>query len=373
MIWPDFPLAPGRLEALIPPQALPFINPNIQKIQRTNSETRNPVYRVWSGGETRIVKWFLPELDPFYDSRYRREEKVLWLLNRWFSGRVPQLYGGLISSDQAVLVEQDVGEQSLDVLLDAAPGSAERFQLAGQGVDFLVDFHRVCQENYGPFYRTCYSVVLDRLTHKIYLRRAQIALGRLLLLQDFLRKKISARRAVETSAAQLVALATDRLGAEFFQHYAAQVVAPLMRAPRQILHNSLSPFHLFWADKLYLIDFETMSVGAAQVDLAELVGSPQMRLESEQRLALVQAYYRSLEHARRQHWPEFLANYYNALASRSLDYVGTTAIRYLRFIAQNSEEKALSDLRRLKRYRQCVVEALANVPAPELARSMPRV
>jgi thiamine kinase-like enzyme len=377
--WPDFPKHLSQTDVIIAPEILiSLINKNTQRInqvQKVNAETRNPVYRLWLAGETSavIVKWFLPELDQFYDSRYRREEKILYLLNKWFSRRVPQLYGGLITGNFAVIVEQDVGRQTLACMLDNTEDEAEKFDIALQGLEILADFHRICQTHYTVFYRTCYSTNLDRLTIKTYLRRARIAMGRLLLLQDVLQNRLAADEADKKNAGQLEALATARLGDKFFEWFAGQVVIPLMHAPRQIVHNSFSPYHLLWSDHWSLIDFETMSVGAAQIDLAEFVGAPEATFSTERQLSLAEIYYELRDDTRRPSWPDFVANYFNALAARSLDYVGTTAFRYIKYMAQQQEERALFNLNRARTYRVNVIEALKRNQGNGLADSIPQI
>ncbi|MDM8527631.1 phosphotransferase [Anaerolineales bacterium HSG24] len=337
--------------------------------------TRNPVYRMWVQDESCpiIVKWFLPEFDPFYRNRYRREEKILWLLNQWFSNRVPELYGGAVTNDFAVLIEQDVGTKSLDCMLNTITDKTHKFDISSQGVEFLADFHRVCQKHYTVFYRVCYSTNLDRLTLKTYLRRAKIAIGRLLLLNKVLEKKFTANQAIKVNIAQLETIAIDELGDKFFEWYTANVIAPLIRTPRQIVHNSFSPFHLIWSDHWSLIDFETMSVGATQIDLAEFVGSPKLTLSNEYQYLLIEKYYKLRDYSHQSLWSEFLKNYYNALATRSLDYLGTTAFLGVRYISQQQDDKVRLNLERARQYRSRMIEALKNNYGNNLPSDIPHV
>jgi hypothetical protein len=295
------------------------------------------------------------------------------LLNWWFDNKAPKRYGGIITNDFAVLVEQDLGGQTLDVTLANTESEAEEFTIALQSVEFIEEFHRICQEHYTAFYRTCYSTDLDRLTRKTYLRRARIALGRLLLLGHFLKEKISIEGIQRLSASQLEALAIEHFGDEFFAWYIDKIATPLVHAPRQILHNSLSPFHLVWNDSLYLIDFETMSVGAAQIDLAEFLGAPEINLSCEKQLTLVERYYELRGNAKQQEWSAFVANYYNALVSRNLDYLGTTAFRYIKYAALGEEERAFLQLNRARQYQSRVLEAVKAGHGNTLPCDIPQV
>jgi hypothetical protein len=375
--WPDFPSQLSQTAALITPAALASLarkgSIQLTHVRRINTETRNPVYRLQTADDPAavIVKWYLPQLDRFYDARYRREEKILWLLNRWLPERVPQLYGGLITAEFAVLLQQDVGEQTMTNSLAEAPNDARRLDLAQQGLDLLAQFRRVGQEHYQAFYRTCYSIDLDRLTPNTYFRRAKIALGRLLLLQALLQDKLSAGQAIQTHGSFIETMTTQCIKASFFEQYRRRVIAPLASAPRQILHNAFSPFHLLWHENWRLIDFETMSVGAAQIDLAEFVGAPELTLSPDQTLALVERYYELT--ANPEPWPIFVTNFYNALASRSLDYVGTAAYQCVKYMAQQADDKAQRLLHRTRQYRARLIEALEHSEASALAGEIPRI
>jgi hypothetical protein len=367
----------SQTAALITPAALASLarkgSTQRTHVRRINTETRNPVYRLQMTDDPTavIVKWYLPELDRFYDARYRREEKMLWLLNRWLPERVPQLYGGLITAEFAVLLQQDVGEQTMADSLAKAPDDVHRLDLAQQGLDLLAQFHRVGQEQYQAFYRTCYSVDLDRLTPGTYFRRAKIALGRLLLLQALLQDKLAAAQAARAHLVFIETMATQRIKAVFLEQYRRRVIAPLVNAPRQILHNAFSPFHLLWSESWRLIDFETMSVGAAQIDLAEFVGAPELTLSPDQVLTLVERYYELTCNS--EPWPIFVTNFYNALASRSLDYVGTTAYHCIKHMADQADDKAQRLLHRTRQYQARLIEALEHGEATALAAEIPRI
>lgn len=375
--WPDFPSQLSQTAALITPALLASLagKGSSQRTEawRIKTESRNPVYRLRTAGDPTavIVKWYLPQLDRFYDARYRREEKMLWLLNRWLPERVPQLYGGLITAEFAVLLQQDVGQQTMAGSLTEAPNDAHRLGLARQGLDLLVQFHRLGQKQYQVFYRTCYSVDLDRLTLTTYVRRANIALGRLLLLQALLQDKVSAHQAAQANVPFIETLITQHITAGFFEQVRHRVIEPLVSAPRKILHNAFSPFHLLWNEGWRLIDFETMSVGAAQIDLAELVGAPELTLPPDQTLALVERYYELTTNP--EPWPSFVTNFYNALASRSLDYVGSTAYQCIKHMARQADDKAQRLLQRTRQYQARLIEALEHGEAAALASEIPRI
>ncbi len=362
--WPNFPQTSAPVPT--PNALLPLIYKDtrpITRLKKANAATRNPVYRLWlaDAPEPIIIKWFLPELDPFFDSRYRREEKILWLLNRWFGARVPTLYGGLIKPTFALLAEQDVGRQTLDDRLAATADEAEKFEIALAGIKLLAEFHQVCQRHYTVFHRTCYSVDLDRLTLKTYLRRARIALGRLWLLEDVRQKKIAPAQALTLKTSQLEAQAVAHLGHTFFQWYTQAVLKPLRQAPRQIIHNSFSPFHLIWNSHWALIDFETMSVGAAQIDLAEFIGAPTMTFSTEQQQTLVEHYCRLKDDNPQSPDPDFMAGYHCALVTRSLDYLGVAALRCIKYMAEQKTAQVSLYRNRATQYQLRLVTALTAI------------
>lgn len=322
-----------------------YDNGPLIEVKRINGSSRNPVYRlsgeqnIWSF----IAKFYLPGADPFYDSRFRREEKVLTLLNKWYSEHVPRIHGGIITQTYGVILQENMGDASLDDLLRRAATPDVAYHMAETAVDLLVGFHSVCMEHFDIFNRTIRSVDLDRLTMRTLVRRACIALGRLALMGRFRTSTFSSSDIRDLSSSTVERLGMELVGREFFRIYHQEIIHPLMKAPRQIIHNSFSPFHLVFDARFTIIDFETMSLGPAQVDLAELLGAPTMVFSKEEKLQLAKRYYEQLRlkgRAAEESWETFHANLERALISRSLDYLGTTAIRYVRQMQANSSEAA---------------------------------
>ena len=223
-------------------------------------------------------------------------------------------------------------------------------------------------EHFQPFYRTIQSIDLDRLNAPTFMRRLDVALGRVWHLRS--RAAGGAVPALPFPA-DLTALARAAVPAGFRAAYRRQVVRPLLTAPRGIVHNSFSPQHVILRapDAAALIDFETVALGAAQIDLAELLEAPAVCLAAKERLELVARYYRAkaAAGARRDAWPEFERVYHCAAIARSLDYAGTTALRHLQFTARGDAAAAAEALARRDVYLARAQEGFAAIGAPEMA------
>lgn len=345
----------------------------VGRVEPLDSGQRNPVARVVLRSDARdlacVAKFYLPAIDRFYDHHFRREEKILNLLNRFFPRRAPEVYGGLLVEGRAgLLLMEDAGREALDVHLGRAEGAAHR-DLVAAGVRFLGEFHTMAREHFQPFYRTIQSIDLDRLNAPTFMRRLDVALGRVWHLRSR-----PAGTATLPAAAELAALARAAVPAGFRAAYRRQVVRPLLAAPRGTVHNSFSPQHLIMRapDPPMLIDFETVALGAAQIDLAELLEAPAVRLAAPERLEFVARYHATMvaAGAREDTRSEFERVYHCAAIARSLDYAGTTALRHLQFSARGDETAAAEALARKDVYLARARESLVAIGAAEMARAV---
>jgi aminoglycoside/choline kinase family phosphotransferase len=320
------------------------------------SDQRNLICRATLRGRTGksvfIAKFYDPAIDRFFDHHYRREEKILTLLNRWFGAHTPRVYGGLLVEEQvALLLMEDAGARNLGGALVASTGAAHRAALQA-GVELLSAFHRVTDEHRATFVRIVQSIDLDRLSGPVYRRRLAVALGRM--------------------------HRTPPRG--FYADFARAIIRPLLAAPRGIVHNSFSPQHVILgesaspaasgADGLQtprLIDFETVAVGPAQIDLAELLEAPAVRLDAREKLDLVRGYYREVARTRGESWRDFVRAYQCATVVRSLDYAGTTTLRHVQALEQDDAPGAQVALERRTAYLRGAVRALEALGEGRLA------
>lgn len=320
----------------------------VEAFESIATGSRNILQRVELGNasgasETAVLKWYLPDLDVFFEHRYRREEKILALLNLWFPQRVPKVYGGIIVPGRVgILILEDLGSDLLEDNL-AKKSPEERHTVLSQAIDMLVELHTVTQSYYTPFFRICYSIELDRLTLRTYARKLRIALNRLIHFYGIVKGMIGdGPIADELGIPRLELIKCDVRWGSIRDSYNTAVIRPLIDWPRGIIHNSFSPSHLLLHNgRLKVIDFETMTVGAAQVDLAEFLRHPSINASPDEVRVGMQQYLRSSrDRFPEVGWGEFERTFWCANISRSLDYAGTMARRCVKYLASSQVDSA---------------------------------
>ena len=216
-----------------------------------------------------ILKVVRAAQDRFWDHHLRREHRVLDLLARWWPGGAPRPYGAVFSDRWGLLLMEDAGPLSLaeSLLLPSASrrcADAPATPLTEAGansaglllavVERVASLHEALRAHHLAFYRTCHSVDLDRMSQASLLSRLRVA-------RDRLRGADAPSRAA-TLPRPLVAA------------YARQVSAPLLHGPRQMIHNSLSPLSVVLGPAIRLVDWETMTKAAPELDVADLLRYP---------------------------------------------------------------------------------------------------
>ncbi|HJO07419.1 MAG TPA: phosphotransferase [Chloroflexota bacterium] len=270
-----------------------------------------------------VVKSYHEQADEYFDHRFRREERVLDLLGRYALGVAPRSFGGrIISGHSAFLILEDLGDRPLHYHLDGADPAARR-ELLGSGVDLLARFHRVADEYSGIFRAVCRSSILDRVNAATLLRRFDIAVGRL---------GGDGGRAL------------GRVRAAFRE----EVIRPLMQGPGRVIHNSFSPLNICTvADgSQRIVDMETMSIGPAELDLAELLIYPGGGGDLQDEIV---ARYVT-EMGPQSAAPDSGRRLQLAAMTRALDYAGTLATRRQRFAEAGLEDLAGAQERRCAEY-----------------------
>jgi hypothetical protein len=306
-----------------------IVDPEEMEWSVVTPESRHSIWRLAlperdGNAASYVVKSYHEQADEYFDHRFRREERVLDLLGRYAPGLAPRAYGGrIIAGHSACLILEDLGDRPLHHDLDGAAAGVRR-ELLRRSIDLLARFHRVADEYSGIFRAVCRSSVLDRVNTATLLRRFDIAVGR--LSEDGGRAPGTVRAA-----------------------FREEVIRPLLQAPGRVIHNSFSPLNICTvADgSQRIVDMETVSIGPAELDLAELLVYPGDG-DSGSRDELVAAYFAAMgdgavvaDAAGRLHL---------AAVTRALDYAGTLATRRQRFAQAGLEDLALAQERRCGEY-----------------------
>ncbi len=305
-------------------------------------ESRHRVWRLrlpdgTPGPKSYVVKHYHHTTDRYFDHRFRREERALSLLGSLAPGLVPTVHGGSITEGQgAFLVLEDLGDMTLHVELEASPSEARR-RLMIQATDSLVALHRETDLHAPIFRALCYSTNLDRISSNTMMARFKIALNR-----------------CSNPDAKLPFSAAER-NAEFHR----EIVAPLLKSRRRVIHGSYSPLNLCVTDagQTTIVDLETLSTGPAEMDLAELLSYPLVSFGQDED-SFVDRYANSLDRVEPN--PEFRMRVHLAAVARCIDYAGTLTLRQARFEREGHHELALVQLHRRNLYVQEAVKRAAE-------------
>ena len=285
-------------------------------------ESRHGIWRLGlpseiPGPKSYVVKCYRRANDRFFDHRFRREERALDLLGRHVPGITPTLLGGSITEGHsAFLVIEDLGDSTLHVELENSP-VASRKALMLRTMDALTALHREMDRHSGLFRALCYSSNLDRVNSTTMMERFEIAVGRCAVSNDVLpvlRRETKAR-------------------------FRKEVVSPLLKSRRRVIHNSFSPMNICvdGGGHTRIVDLETLSVGPAEIDVAELISYPGVDLGSDEN-TLIERYtnhvFGDFDHA------GFRDRIQLAAVARCTDYVGTLTIRQSRFRKEGQADLA---------------------------------
>ena len=258
-----------------------------------------------------VVKGYLPNIDLYYAHRWRREERALDLLHRYAPGLAPQPLAAAHAPGQwAALAMQHVGDRSLADGLPAASESG-RDEALRAALDAYRRFQAVTKR-FGPMLRAlAFQSDLDRITRQTLERRYAAAFVRLHDATASPAPTASPRRTAPKAPWDLVDV----------------LIKPLLNSPRRIVHNGFSPLNLIWnAERLVVIDWETLAVAPPEIDFADLLTFPDWGAPERMahRSATVIA-----DHQLR------LDTFWAAAAERSLTYAATAHVRSVRLQTAN--------------------------------------
>ena len=288
-----------------------------------------------------IVKSYHQKSDDYFAHRFRREERILDLFNRYGSDLVPVVYGGIFVRDQSAhLVLEDLGDHPLHIELREATHSQRR-HLLSQAVDLLIRFHRLA-DRYSPIFRAiCHSAILDRINTETLVSKFAVAQERLSLPMP-----INRARDIRSAMRKFV-------------------IRPLLNGPSRPIHNSFSPLNLCAAadGSLRVIDMETISIGPAALDLAELLIYPGQyicNVENE----LKRQYLSGMDREEGGRDLEYRIEL--AAIARAIDYAGTLSNRSKRFQDAGLEELSGFQKQRRAGYLADAFQRAQKIPLPTL-------
>jgi aminoglycoside phosphotransferase (APT) family kinase protein len=223
-------------------------------------ETRGPIVRESLGGRTRhqvqrigadrhswVLKTYRSVVDEYFLHRFRREERILRLLANSAPGLAPTVNSGVVGTDEAFLVMEDLGKEA-ESLHRVLSGPGDRIEPLAGAVAALARWHAVAGDLHELLSAFCRSIVLDRNDRATLVRRHLLALRR-------------------------VGAGLSEPNARSF---ASRVIDPLLERPQRVIHNSANAlnFVVRTDGSVALIDFETISLGPLEFDLAELAIHP---------------------------------------------------------------------------------------------------
>ncbi len=237
--------------------------------------SRNAVYRLnlrWldTGPSTVILKLYAADRIGLFASCYRREEGVLRLLHQ-YGCAVPKVYAGEMWDDRALLLFQDMGDETLAERLEASEPTVKR-QWLRSAVTALAALHGVAHDHIRELTAEIKKVEKDVLGPDYYLNALRIAVGRLAELTGEPVRDQDWDRLTE-QAGPLIDLLSERLPE--FIHFEFTPHHLLIVGQEQTVGQELAPAP---QQGLFAFDFEQATLGPLEFDLAALLAQPESDL-----------------------------------------------------------------------------------------------
>ncbi len=313
------------------------------------ADARHEIWRICSGPASLIVKVYRPQADRYYHHRWRREERALDLLDRAAHGLAAHPHGALLAPGAfAAVAMEDLGAESLADRLETAD-AGQRAVLLESAVEALTAFRQVAGRYQGMLRALAYQSDLDRITRDTLRRRLAIAVARLR----------------DPSAAPEPDAAPGALAPHLpWRDLEAGIVAPLVRAPRRVVHNGFSPLNLMRraSGPLAVIDWETLAVAAPALDAADLLTFPGFKLTAS---AIGDQASRLADEPR---GADTADAFWPAAAERSLTYAATAAVRERRGQEAKLDDRASTYAARRQWYLGIFDDALERLDLDSGAR-----
>jgi hypothetical protein len=240
--------------------------------------SRNTVIRLsleWpaSGPTSLIAKRYAADRIAFFSACYRRERGVLELLHS-YGCAVPRVYGGELRADQAVLIMQDLGDETLAERLEASEGPTKE-QWLRAALTALASLHVIAHSHLRELAGEIQKVDKEALGPEYYFSALRIALDRIAALTSMPITDSEWER-IADQARSLVDFLCDR--------------------PATFIHFEFTPHHLLVSDAgLHAFDFEQATIGPAEFDVAALLAQPESDPGPQGWEPLVEQYATSVE------------------------------------------------------------------------------
>ena len=214
---------------------------------RIGGRTRHHLQRIGAGSQSWVLKTYARSADVHFAHRFRREERILTLLESEEPGLAPGARAGVINRDWACLVMEDLGSSSTSLRRALAKRPAEP-GLVESAVRALCRWHAFTDRFHDLLAAFCQSIVLDRNERDTLAQRHRVALRR-------------TDGAISERAAEA---------------FVTEVIDPLLESPWRVIHNSANVLNMVVRpdSSIALIDYETVALGPLELDLAELAVHP---------------------------------------------------------------------------------------------------
>jgi len=238
--------------------------PSIQRAAVHPKASRNTVYRLglsWpNGGPASVIaKRYAEDRIEFFSACYRRERGVLELLHR-YGCAVPQVFGGELREDQALLIMQDLGDETLAERLEASDHQVKGHWLRS-AVSALAGLHATAHGHLNELTEEIRKIDKESLGPQYYVSALRIALDRIAALTNM---------PIEDSEWPRIA------------EQAGPLVDFLCEQPGEFIHFEFTPHHVLVTDGgPRIFDFEQATIGPVEFDLAALLAQPESEVGAD--------------------------------------------------------------------------------------------
>jgi phospho-N-acetylmuramoyl-pentapeptide-transferase len=223
--------------------------------------SRNTIYRLslaWPDGGPRsvIAKRYSSERIKFFSACYQRERGVLELLHS-YGCPVPRIYSSRLMDDQAILIMEDLGDETLAERLEASDVAVRQHWLRS-AVSAMVALHDAARSHLDEIAAEIRKIAKEDLGPQYYSNALRIALERIVSLSH--------------------TTPTDHEWREMAEQ-ARPLIDSFCASPGMFIHFEFTPHHLLVTEAgLRIFDFEQATIGPPEFDLAALLAQPESEI-----------------------------------------------------------------------------------------------
>ena len=228
--------------------------------QKIDTQSRNLSYQVSTNLGDMVFKLFSDNRITFFMACYNRERGVLKILNDT-NAKIPKFYGGMSTSDKAILAISDVGRITV---ADAVTNGGSKNDLLRKSIHSLTDLKIATLPITSFLADEIAKVLKEKLTTEYYVNALSIALSRL--------KEVQGQKFSENDKNKLRVVS-------------APLIGKLIAANSGFIHFEYVPKNLVLGNdykQVNIIDFEQATIGPYAFDLATLLYNPVMNLKEDE-------------------------------------------------------------------------------------------